>query len=128
MSNVDPGQASPMLTSVSAAAKERAQRHYQRAIDRLKMRNTNTAVQELREAIEADPTTSDYHALLAKIHLDKGLVSLAKVNLRQALKLNPNDAIAQECQKKLEAQAVPATPPPASDLGTRLKNFLNRKL
>lgn len=118
-----------MLTSGSAAAKARAQRHYQRAIEQLKMRKTGAAVQELQGAIEADPTTSDYHALLAKIHLDKGLISLAKLNLRQALKLNPNDALAQACQKKLEAQAAqPASPPPPADLGTRLKNFLNRKL
>ncbi|NJL20697.1 MAG: hypothetical protein HC895_07595 [Leptolyngbyaceae cyanobacterium SM1_3_5] len=126
MSHVDPSQ-TPMLTNVSAA-KARAQRHYQRAIEQLKMRKTGEAVQELQGAIEADPTTSDYHALLAKIHLDKGLTSLAKLNLRQALKLNPKDSLAQECQKKLDAQAAPVTPPPASDFGTRLKNLLNRKL
>ena len=129
MSHVDPGQDSPTLTSVSATAKDRAQRHYQRAIEQLKMRKTGAAVQELQGAIEADPYTSDYHALLAKIHLDKGLASLAKLNLRQALKLNPADPLAQECQKKLEAQAAqPPEPPPASDLGSRFKNFLNRKL
>ena len=126
--NFDARQAAvSTLTTISPTAQECARRHYQRALDRLKMRDTKLAVQELRDAIEADPYSSDYHALLAKIHLDKGLPGMANINLRQALKLNPEDALAQECLQKLQAQSTKSNKT-ERDLGTRLMNLLNRKL
>lgn len=117
----------PQIGGVTPAAKERAQRHHQRALEQIKMKNTNQAVQELRDAIAHDPENSEYHALLGKIHLEKGLSGMANINLRQALKLNPEQPIALECMQKLQAQANSQNKQPA-DLGSRILSFLNRKL
>jgi Tfp pilus assembly protein PilF len=89
---------------ISAAERDRAQRHLQRAKDQIKMRNYNLAVQELRDAIQVDPYNSEFHALLAQVQLEKGLTGMANISLRQALKLNPEDAIALECLRKMERQ------------------------
>lgn len=91
---------------ISAAERDRAQRHLQRAKDQIKMRNHNLAVQELRDAIQIDPTNSEFHALLAQVQLEKGLTGMANISLRQALKLNPENAIALECLKQMERQKV----------------------
>lgn len=109
---------------VSAAARERAQNHYNRALERIQLRNSSLAVQELRDAIKQDPYNSEYHAMLGKIYLDKGLTGMANINLRQALTLNPEDTLALKCLKKLKAQA---SPPPDSEppsLINRLLGFL----
>ena len=94
---------------ISVAERDRAQRHLQRAKDQIKMRNYNLAVQELRDAIQVDPHNSEFHALLAQVQLEKGLTGMANISLRQALKLNPEDAIALECLKKMEHQKAKDT-------------------
>lgn len=113
--------------NTSTAAKERAQRHYLRAQEQIKMKNLNVAVQELRDAIKTDPHNSDYHALLGKVHLGKGLAGMAAINLRQALKLDPQNSLALDCMRKLNAQA-PASQPAQLGLGERLRNLLTKKL
>ena len=109
---------------VSAAAKERAQNHYNRALERIQLRNSSLAVQELRDAIKQDPYNSEYHAMLGKIHLEKGLTGMANINLRQALTLNPDDTLALQCLKKLKAHALNPTDSANSSLVNRLLGFL----
>lgn len=129
LSQVQPGSAAKPVSAhgVSAAAKERAQRHYARAQEQIKMKNLNVAVQELRDAIKADPNNGDYHALLGKVHLDKGLTGMAAINLRQALKLEPQNALALNCMQKLNTQN-PANQPAQPGFGERLRNLLTKKL
>jgi len=91
------------------------------------MKKSTLAIQELRGALEHDPENSEYHALLGKIHLEKGLLGMANINLRQALKLNPEEPLALECLEKLKAQADNQPKPSHADLGSRLINFFNRK-
>ena len=109
---------------VSAAARERAQNHYNRALERMQLRNSSLAVQDLRDAIKQDPYNSEYHAMLGKIHLEKGLAGMANINLRRALTLNPEDALALKCLKKLKAQSVRPPSSEAPSLVNRLKSFL----
>ena len=71
-----------------------AQRHYQRAMDYLKQSNWKLAVTELREAIHLNPKQSYYHALLGLVHLKQNLPGMARVYMRQALKLNPEHRLA----------------------------------
>ena len=71
-----------------------AQRHYQRAIDYVKQSNWKLAVTELRDAIHLNPKQSDYHALLGLVHLKQNLPGMARVYMRQALKLNPDHRLA----------------------------------
>ncbi|MDJ0616319.1 MAG: DnaJ domain-containing protein [Calothrix sp. MO_192.B10] len=82
--------------------KNYAQRHYQRAIDYVKQSNWKLAVPELRDAIKLQPQQSDYHALLGLVHLKQGLTGMARVYMRQALKLNPEHRLALKYALRLK--------------------------
>ncbi|MDJ0795624.1 MAG: DnaJ domain-containing protein [Calothrix sp. MO_167.B12] len=82
--------------------KNYAQRHYQRAIDYVKQSNWKLAVPELRDAIKLQPQQSDYHALLGLVHLKQGLTGMARVYIRQALKLNPEHRLALKYAPRLK--------------------------
>ncbi len=106
---------------------EFAQRHYDRALAQIKLKQHNLALKELKDAIKLDPNNSQYHALTGKIHLELGMHGMATLSLRQALKLNPEDELALECQKQLalhSKQPKQATP----DLSSRLREIFNKKL
>jgi Flp pilus assembly protein TadD len=78
-----------------------AQRHYRRAQEYMKKNNWKEAEQELRDAIKIEAGKSEYHALLGVVYMQQNLQSMAKVYLRQALKLNPKDPIACRFAPKL---------------------------
>ncbi len=52
------------------------------------------ALRDLRSIIQADPTNSRAHALLGVVYMNQKLLGMAKVSFQQALKYNPNEAIA----------------------------------
>jgi curved DNA-binding protein CbpA len=79
-----------------------AQRHYQRAQQYAKHANWLQAVAELRDALRLEPEQSDYHALLAEVYWMQNLKGMAKVHFRQALKFNPENAIARSYATKLK--------------------------
>ena len=85
-----------------------AQRHYRRAQEYMKKSNWKEAEQELRDAIKIEAGKSEYHALLGIAYLQQNLQSMAKVYLRQALKLNPQDPLACKFAPKLGLEV--ATP------------------
>jgi len=117
-----------LVARVSASAKDRAERHYRRALEQMKMRNSTSAVQELRGAIENNPHNSEYHAMLGKVHLEKGLTGMASINIRQALKLNPEEPLALECLKKIKVKTVQPDQETNPGMTNRLMKFLNRKI
>jgi curved DNA-binding protein CbpA len=84
-----------------------AQRHYQRAQEYMRKENWAVAKRELQDAIRIENTKSEYHTLLAVTYLMQNLPTMAKVHLRQALKLNPKDAIALQYAKKLDIKVEP---------------------
>jgi Tfp pilus assembly protein PilF len=122
-----PNSVSPaMAMQVPFAAQERARGHLQRAQEQFKMKRYNEAVAELRDAIKNDPTQSEYHAWMAKVNLAKGLVGMAAISVRQALQINPKDALALECQKQVEAKSEQKQPTKTEKPG--LGGLLSRKL
>lgn len=96
---VSAAEAKPMQFTAAPADSETvsesyAQRHYRRAQEYMKKHNWKEAEQELRDAIKIEAGKSEYHALLGVVYLQQNLQSMAKVYLRQALKLNPKDSLA----------------------------------
>lgn len=77
-------------------AEDYAKRHYERAVVYAKSENWPLVVQELRDAIRLEPKRSSYHALLGVAYLKQRLGGMAKVHLRQALKLDPSDRVARK--------------------------------
>ncbi|MBE9179933.1 hypothetical protein IQ268_15280 [Oculatella sp. LEGE 06141] len=118
----------PYVPSLSVAAKGLAEQHYRRAQEQFKMRNATLAVQELRDAIKINPAHSEYHALLAKVHIAQGLFGMANISLRQALKLNPEEPLALECLKELRNQPEQQKPQEATSFAERIRGFLTMKL
>jgi len=99
-----PQQPEPIILEiqVNPVLKNYAQRHYQRAIDYVRLAKWTLAVQELRDAIKLEPNNSDYYALLGLVHLQQKFPGMAKVYLRQALKLNPQHSLALKYALKLK--------------------------
>ncbi|MGM3309144.1 J domain-containing protein [Anabaena sp. WFMT] len=71
-----------------------AQRHYERAVEYGQQAKWALAVQELRDAIKLEPNNSDHYALLGVIHFQQNFPGMAKVYIRQSLKLNPKQPLA----------------------------------
>ncbi|MBD2038034.1 J domain-containing protein [Leptolyngbya sp. FACHB-321] len=85
-----------------------SERHYRRAQEYMKKSNWKAAEQELRDAIKIEAGKSEYHALLGVAYLQQNLQSMAKVYMRQALKLNAEDPLALKFASKLGIE-VPAS-------------------
>jgi len=92
--------------NVKPAVINYAQRHYQRAIQYAKQGQWTLAVQELRDAIKIEPNNGDYYALLGFVHLRQNLPGMAKVYIRQALKLNPQQQLALNYAKHLKINSM----------------------
>lgn len=97
-----PIQFAPSTVETADIAVSYAQRHYQRAQEHAKEADWSQVVVELRDAIRLEPDRSEYHALLGKAYLMQNLTGMAKVHFRQALKFNPNDALALQYAAKLD--------------------------
>ncbi|MEH2249722.1 J domain-containing protein [Nostoc sp.] len=91
-------------TNVKPVLTNYAQRHYQRAIEYVKLTKWTLAVQELRDAIKLEPNNSDYYALLGLVHLQQKFIGMARVYIRQALKLNPENSLALKYAPGLKIQ------------------------
>jgi len=52
------------------------------------------ALRDLRSVIQADPSNSKAHALLGLVYMNQKLSGMAKISFQQALKYNPQEAIA----------------------------------
>ncbi|MEH2362780.1 tetratricopeptide repeat protein [Nostoc sp.] len=81
-----------------------AQHHYQLDIEHVRLAKWPQAVQELRDAIKLEPNNSDYYALLGLVHLKQKFIGMARVYIRQALKLNPQDSLALKYAPALKIQ------------------------
>ncbi|MGG6296695.1 tetratricopeptide repeat protein [Leptolyngbya sp. AN02str] len=112
---------------LTTAQKDRAQGHFKRAQDQFKLKHYNEAIQELRDAIQIDASNSEYHAWLAKVQLKRGLLGMATISLRQALRLNPSDAVALECQKQMDAQTNQQQAPKTNRSSNLLGGLFSKK-
>jgi curved DNA-binding protein CbpA len=78
-----------------------AERHFKRAQEYIKGKNINAAIQELKDALKLEPKNSNYHCLLGQAYLLHQLPGMAKVHIKQALLLNPNQPVAQKYARQL---------------------------
>jgi tetratricopeptide (TPR) repeat protein len=103
-----------------------AQRHYQRAIEYVRLDNWPLAVQELRDAIKLEPNNSDYYALLGMVHLKQKFIGMARVYIRQALKLNPQDSLALKYAPELKIEVGKNTNPKSMAKALSIAALLSR--
>lgn len=86
-----------------------AQRHVVRAKTYIASKSYNDAIQELRDAVRIEPNNSNYHSMLGQAYLLQKMTGMAKVHFRQALKLDPKNAIALKYAKQLEIDVTSPT-------------------
>ncbi|NEQ99126.1 MAG: tetratricopeptide repeat protein [Cyanothece sp. SIO2G6] len=72
--------------------------------------NFPEAIRELREALKFEPKSGECHSRLGNVYMKAKQHTMAKVHFNQALKLNPNDTVAQAAMRRLDPNAkVPST-------------------
>ncbi len=103
-----------------------AQRHYQRAIEYVRLAKWPLAVQELRDAIKLEPNNSDYYALLGLVHFKQKFLGMARVYIRQALKLNPQHSLALKYAPGLKIQPGENTNPKSMAKAVSIAALLSR--
>ncbi len=76
------------------------------------------AIKELKDALKIDPRSARCNALLGKVYLQQGSLSMAKIHFNQALKLNPQEVMAiqgleaiSKKERKAQQQQKSAEPP-----------------
>jgi curved DNA-binding protein CbpA len=79
------------------------------------------AILELRDALNMAPKDSRCHSLMGTIYLKQNQLTMAKVSIKRALELNPQDSNALKVKLQLErlGQSLDSKSPPAS--GTKPK-------
>ncbi|MEA5550754.1 DnaJ domain-containing protein [Anabaena cylindrica UHCC 0172] len=107
-----------------------AQRHYERAVEYGQQAKWALAVQELRDAIKLEPNNSDHYALLGVIHFQQNFPGMAKVYIRQSLKLNPKQPLALKYAgilkiKNAEEETSPKSIGKALSLAALLSRFIS---
>ena len=109
-----------------------AQRHYERAVEYSNKEKWNLAVQELRDAIKLEPVNGDYYALLGVVHFQQKFVGMAKVYIRQALKINPQQPLALKYANLLQIKlnenetTTPQSMLKALGIASLLSKFLSK--
>lgn len=124
-----PAQANPAQAHSGQAASGQAaaahdeisysDRHYQRAREYLQARNAPAAIQELKDALKLEPKNSNFHSLMGQAYLLHQLPGMAKVHFKQALKLDPNNGVAQKYARQLNIDLTPTPTHPPNDPETR---------
>ncbi|NUN63612.1 DnaJ domain-containing protein [Pseudanabaena biceps] len=74
-----------------------------------------SALKELRAAIQIDCKSSKCHALLGIVYLNQKLAGMAKVSFQQALKLNPQEALALQYISQVDGTSSNKDQPPKKD-------------
>jgi curved DNA-binding protein CbpA len=107
------GQAASDQAAVGHEAVSYSDRHYQRAREYLRAKNAPAAIQELKDALKLEPKNSNFHSLMGQAYLLNQLPGMAKVHFKQALKLDPNNGVAQKYARQLNLDLTPTPPHPA---------------
>jgi tetratricopeptide (TPR) repeat protein len=79
-----------------------------RAEDRMTRQNWVQAVQELREAILAEPNNPSAHALLGMVYLRQKQMTMAKISINKALQLAPTDPKVLQVKQEFDRASNPA--------------------
>ncbi|QFZ93156.2 J domain-containing protein [Synechococcus elongatus] len=94
---------------------DRVSGYLRRAEDYVSKQAFAQAIAELRDALRLDANDSRCHALMGSIYLQQNQLTMARVSIRRALTLDPQNAQALEAQRQLNQRdpksAAPAAPP-----------------
>ncbi len=113
-SDATQGQATPAATTETSPPTEApkteqfTEQYFRRAEELFNKGIYLEAVKELKDALKIDPRSARCNALLGKVYLQQGSLSMAKIHFNQALKLNPQEVMAiqgLEAISKRERQA-----------------------
>lgn len=113
-------------TDVKPVLTNYAQRHYQRAMEYVRLAKWPLAVQELRDAIKLEPNNSDYYALLGLVHLKQKCIGMGRVYIHQALKLNPQNSLALKYAPEVKIQSGKNTNPKSMATAMSFAALLSR--
>ncbi|MFN5855636.1 MAG: DnaJ domain-containing protein [Pseudanabaenaceae cyanobacterium] len=69
------------------------------------------ALKELTAAEKLDPNNAKIHTLKGTVQMNQNVPALAKASFQKALKLDPQDAVAQKYLQQLSAAPAPTKPP-----------------
>ncbi|QQE66597.1 molecular chaperone DnaJ [Leptolyngbya sp. BL0902] len=105
-----PGQKAPTEEAPVAYS----DRHYQRAREYLRAKNAPAAIQELKDALKLEPQNSNFHSLMGQAYLLNNLPGMAKVHFKQALRIDPNNSVAQKYARQLNLDLNPAAASPSA--------------
>jgi curved DNA-binding protein CbpA len=98
-----PGQPAPDAAKAGEFPQTNyAQRHVVRAKTYIASKCYPEAIQELRDAVRIEPSNSNYHAMLGQAYLLQSMIGMAKVHIRQALKLDPKNTVARKYANQLD--------------------------
>lgn len=87
-----------------APKKSKIENYCRRAQDFMEGGDIDGAINELKEGLKIEPKNSSAHGLIGKAYVKKNQMTMAKVHINQALKLNPKDEAALEAKKELQKQ------------------------
>jgi curved DNA-binding protein CbpA len=105
-----------------------AQRHYERAVQYTQQAEWALAVKELRDAIKLEPNNSDHYALLGVVHFQQNFPGMAKVYIRQALKLNAKHPLALKYVTLLKIETTEKSNPKSISKALNIASLLSRFL
>lgn len=111
--------ASPGSTPVAKAApppppSPRQQRasilesYMKRAREFEQKKDFSRAILELREAVQAHPNSAECHGYLASLYLQAGQPTMARIHVKRALDIDPDNAMAKTLQPKINKTGRPA--------------------
>jgi type IV pilus assembly protein PilF len=102
----------PALTPQQTDAHTRADLHTQLGAGYYELRNFAVALQELNEALRADPNHGPAYNMLGLVYMELREDAAAEQNFAQALRINPLDSDANNnygwflCQRKRHAEGI----------------------
>lgn len=82
------------------------ERYVNRAKDFESKKDYSRAIVEMREAIQSNPSHAESHAYLASLYLKAGQSTMARIHVKRALELNPNEPLAKSLATKVNAGAT----------------------
>lgn len=91
----------PTIIQTQAHQMSLADGYLRRAEEYLRKKALSQAILELRDGLRAAPKDSRCHSLMGIIYLQQNQATMAKVSIRKALELNPQDLRAIEGRRKL---------------------------
>ena len=88
--------------------------YHRRAAEFAARKDYSRAILEMRDAVKSHPTNGQCHAQLAAYYSQAGQSKMAKIHLKRALDLTPDNVLAKDLESKLSQTTEPKPPRPTS--------------